>query len=155
MVPCFHQGNIYSKRKQRVLRDQKCHPLVGVKTILTCADRQTTTSRGRRIGPRMESCVKWGGPIAMVPCLHLSNIYTKRKLRVWREQKCIKLVGAKSIHTCADRQTTQSRGRRHRAKTGKWSKTGGDLSPWYRVCTKELFILNGSYGYGGTRNVFQ
>ena len=31
----------------------------------------------------------------------------------------------------------------------------GDLSPWYRVCTKEIFIPNGSYGHGETRNVFR
>ena len=31
---------------------------------------------------------------------------------------------------------------------------GTDLSPWYRVCTKEIFIPKGSYGHGETRNVF-
>ena len=29
-----------------------------------------------------------------------------------------------------------------------------DLSPWYRVPTKEIFILKGSYGYGESRYVF-
>ena len=61
---------------------------------LTCAGRQNNLSRGRRFGPRTESCLNWDGPIAMVPCLHQGNIYTKRKLRVWRDQKCIPLVGA-------------------------------------------------------------
>ena len=56
---------------------------------------------GGGIGPRTESCVIWDGPIAMVPCLHRENIYTKRKLRVWRDQKCNPLVGAKTILTCA------------------------------------------------------
>ena len=50
---------------------------------------------GGNIGPRTESCVICYGPIAMVPCLHQGNIYTERKLRVWRDQKCIPLVGAK------------------------------------------------------------
>ena len=30
-----------------------------------------------------------------------------------------------------------------------------DRSPWYRVCTKEIFIPKGSYGYGETRNGFR
>ena len=47
MVPCFHQGNIYTKRKLRVWRDQKCSPLVGAITPLTFAGRQNTPSRGR------------------------------------------------------------------------------------------------------------
>ena len=49
---------------------------------------------GGNIGPRTESCVICYGPIAMVPCLYQGNIYTKRKLRVWREQICIQQVGA-------------------------------------------------------------
>ena len=74
---------------------------------------------GGGIGPRKDSCVKCDGPIAMVPCLHQGNIYTKRKLRVWRDQKSILLVGAKTILTCAGRQSTLSGGRRYRAKDGK------------------------------------
>ena len=74
---------------------------------------------GGGIGRRTESCVIWDGPIAMVPCFHQGNIYTKRKLRVWRDQKCIPLVGAKTILTCAGRQKTPSRGRRYRAQNGK------------------------------------
>ena len=108
-----------------VWKDQKCISLVGGISPLTCADRQTTPSRGIRTGPITESCLKWVGPIATVPCLHQGNIYTKRKLRVWREQKCIPLVGVKTIVTCADRQTTPSRGRWHWVKTGKLSTMGG------------------------------
>ena len=170
MVPCFHQGNIYTKRKLRVWRDQKCTPLVGAITPLTCAGPQNTPPRGRQyraqngklrklgrtyllgtvfaprkylhqkeatgmerpemysasqcnypipvralkiprleggsIGPRTESCVNWDGPISMVPCFHQGNIYTKRKLRVWRDQKCIPLVGAITPLTCAGPQNT-------------------------------------------------
>ena len=61
---------------------------------------------GGGIGPRTESCLYWDGPIAMVLCLHEGNIYTKRKLRAWRDQKCIPLVGAITPLTCADRQNT-------------------------------------------------
>ena len=83
----FHQGNTYTKRKLRAWRDQKCIPLVGAITPITCAGCQNTPYRGRRFGPRMKSCLNWDGPITMVPCLHQGNIYTKRKLRAWRYQK--------------------------------------------------------------------
>ena len=32
---------------------------------------------------------------------------------------------------------------------------GTDLSPWYHVCTNEIFIPKGSYGHAETRNVFR
>ena len=79
---------------------------------------------GGRKGPRTESSVKWDGPTAMVPCLHQVNIYTKRKLRVWRDQKCIPLVGAKTPLTCVGRQNTPSQGRQYRAQNGKLGKLG-------------------------------
>ena len=70
---------------------------------------------GGSIGTRTESLVNWDGPMAMVPCLNQGNIYTKRKLRVWRDQKCIPLVGAIIPLNCAGRQNTPSRGRQYRA----------------------------------------
>ena len=119
MVQFVHQGNIYTKILLSVWRDEKCIPLVGAKTPVTCAGRQNTPSRGRQYRcPRTESLVNWDGPMAMVPCLHKGNIYSKRKLRVWRDQKCIPLVGAITTLTCAGRHNTPSRGRQYRAK--KW-----------------------------------
>ena len=85
---------------------------------------QITSLEGGGIGPRTESCLNWDGPIAMVPCLHQGNIYTKRKLRAWRDQKCIPLVGAITPLTSAGRQSTPSRLMRYRAKTGKLRKLG-------------------------------
>ena len=76
------------------------------------------------IGPRMESLVNWDGPMDIVPCLHQGNIYIKRKLRVWREQKCIPLVGATTTLTCVGRHNTPSRGRQYRAQNGKFGKLG-------------------------------
>ena len=49
------------------------------------------------IEPRMEICGSSGLPILMVPLLHQSNGYMKRKLRAWRVQKCITLVGADTV----------------------------------------------------------
>ena len=128
MVPCLHQGNTYTKRKLRVWRDQKCIPLVGAITPLNCEGRQNTPSRGRQYMPRTESLVNLNGPMAMVPGLHQGNTYTKRKLRVWRDQKCIPLVGAITPLNCEGRQNTPSRGRQFRAqngKFGKWRRTYG------------------------------
>ena len=79
---------------------------------------------GGSIGPRTESLVNWDGPMAMVPCLHQGNTYTKRKLRVWTDQKCIPLVGAKTTLTCAGRHNTPSRGRQYKAQNGKFGKLG-------------------------------
>ena len=79
---------------------------------------------GGSIGPRTESLVNWDGPMAMIPCLHQENIYTKRKLRVWRDQKYIQLVGAIITLTCAGRHNTPSRGRQYRAQNGTFGKLG-------------------------------
>ena len=72
--------------------------------------------KGVGIWPIMQSCVNWGGPTVMVPCLYQGNIYIKRKLWVWRDQKCIILVGAKIPLTCAGCQTTLSQGTQYRAE---------------------------------------
>ena len=79
---------------------------------------------GGCVGRRKESCITCDGLIAMVSCLHKGNIYTKRKLRVWRDKKCIPLVGAKTILTCAGCQNTPCRGRRYRAQNGKLRNLG-------------------------------
>ena len=76
------------------------------------------------IGPSTESCIKCDGPISMVPCLHHGNIYIERKLRVWRDQKCILLVSAITPHTYAGRQNTPSRGRQYSSQNGKFGKLG-------------------------------
>ena len=79
---------------------------------------------GGRIGPRTESLGNWDGPMAMVPCLHQGNTYTKRKLRVCRDQKCIPLVGAITPLNCAGRHNTPSRWKQYRAQNGKFGKLG-------------------------------
>ena len=60
----------------------------------------------------------------MVPCLHRGNIYIKRELGEWRDQKYIPLVGAKPRLTCGGSQTTLSEGRRNRAENGNMRKLG-------------------------------
>ena len=79
---------------------------------------------GGRIGPSTESCINCDRPIAMVPCLHQENIYITRKLQVWRDPKCIPLVGGITPLNCAGRHSTTSRGRQYRTQNGKFGKLG-------------------------------
>ena len=60
----------------------------------------------------------------MVPCLQQSNVYIKSKLWVWRVQKCISIVGAKTLLTCARLQTTWSHVSQYRADNGNLRKFG-------------------------------
>ena len=109
---------------------------------------------GGSTGHRTESLVNWDGPMARVPCLHQGKIDTKRKLRVWRDQKCIPFVGAITPLNCAaviiPRLEGGSIGPRIESCVFMT-----DLSPWYRVSTKVISIPKGRYGYGETRNVFR
>ena len=60
----------------------------------------------------------------MVPCLHQSNVYIKRKLQEWRVQKCIPLVCVKNARTCAGWETTPSHVSQYRAENGHLRKSG-------------------------------
>ena len=80
------------------------------------------------IGPRTEPCVNRGGSVAMVPCLHEGNIYIKRKLREWRDHKCVPLVVPKTPLTCTGRQTTPSQGSWCRAENANLHKFGWTYS---------------------------
>ena len=124
----LHQGNIHTKRKLRVWRDQKCIPLVGAITPLNCAGLIIPRLEGGSIVPRTESLGNWDGPMDMVPCLQKGNIYTKRKLRGWRDQKCSPLFGVITPLNCAGRHNTPSRGRQYRAQKGKFGKLGRTYS---------------------------
>ena len=47
----------------------------------------------------------------MVPHLHQTNGYIKRKLRVYKTQKCNAIVGAETVLSSAGQQTTPFMGR--------------------------------------------
>ena len=79
---------------------------------------------GVNIGPRMEICGILGLRIVMVPRLHQSNGYMKRKLRAWRVQKCITLVGAETVLTSAKLQNTPFHGGYYRSKIENMRKFG-------------------------------
>ena len=77
-----------------------------------------------RIRPIMQICGNWDLPIAMVPCLHQSNEYIKRKLRVWRAQKFNFLVGEKTVPTSTVLQTSPFHAASYRADNTKLLKFG-------------------------------
>ena len=58
----------------------------------------------------MEICGNYGLPILMVPRLHESNGFMKRKVQAWRVQKCITLVGADTVLASAGPQSTPFHG---------------------------------------------
>ena len=81
--------------------------------LLTVGVVKLPCQKGGGIRPRMETCANLGGSIALVQCLHQGNIYIKSQPWVWRDQKCIALVGVKTALTCAGHQTSPSQGRRY------------------------------------------
>ena len=123
MVPCLHQGNIYTKRKLRAWRDQKCIPLVGAITPLISAGHQNTPSRGRQY-------MAWNGKLPKLGRTYRHGTvlaprkYLYQKLRAWRDKKCIPLVVSITPLISADRESTPSRGRRYWAKNRKLPKLG-------------------------------
>ena len=124
MVPCLHQGNIYTKRKLRVWRDEKCIPLVDAITPLNCAGCHNTPSRGSQYRAQNGKFGKLGRTYCHDTVFAPRKYFYQKKLRVCRDQKCIPLVGAIIPLTCAGRQNTPSRGRQCRAQNGKFGKLG-------------------------------
>ena len=79
---------------------------------------------GGSIGHRMEIYEISSLPILMVPRLHQCNGYIKRKLRAWRVQKCIALVGADTVLITAWLQSTSFHGGLYRPPNGNMRNFG-------------------------------
>ena len=105
MVPRLHQSNGNIKRKLRAWRVQKCITLVGADSVLTSARPQNTGFMRGSIVRTMERCGISGFPILMVLHLHQSKGNMKRKLRAWRVQKCVTLVGSDAVLASAGPQS--------------------------------------------------
>ena len=110
MVLRLHQSNGSIKRKLRKCRAEKSNAVVGAETVLSSAGTQTTLFHGGSTGLRMEICETSGLLIKMVPRLHQSNGYIKRKVCVWRNQKSNAVVGAETVRSSAGPQTTPFHG---------------------------------------------
>ena len=108
---------------------------------------------GGSIGSRMEISKTSGLPIPMVPHLHQSNGYFKRKLQVWTAKKCIALVGVETVLTSAGLQTTPFHGGQYRAGNGNMRNIGPSNPHDTAFAPKTMVISKGSYGYGELKNV--
>ena len=118
IVPRFHKRNVYIKTKLLVRRTQKCIALVCGNPHQPVRVCKLPCFMGGSIRPRMEICQITGLPIPMVPHLHQSNRYIKRKLRIWIAQKSIVLVGAETVLSSAGPQTTLFYGGQYKAEIG-------------------------------------
>ena len=93
----------------------------------------------------------------MVPCLHQSNVYIKMKLRVWKVQKCIPLIGVKTSLTCAGLQATRSHVSEYSAENGNLRKSGSTfghgtlLSPKQCLYQKEATGMESPKIYSSCR----
>ena len=93
----------------------------------------------------------------MVQCLHQTNVYIKRKLGLWRAQKCIPLVGAKSALTCVGPQTTPSHVKEYMAENRNLGKSGttfrhGELfAPKQRLYQREPRAMESPKMYSSSR----
>ena len=101
-VPCLHQSSIYIKTIIPVWRVQKRIPLVGAKTALTTTGQQTTPSHVRQYRTENGNLRKSGSTFRHGTVLHQNNPYINRNLKTWRVQKCIPLVGSKTVITMHD-----------------------------------------------------
>ena len=128
MAACLHQSNVYIKRKLWVWRVQKFIPLVGWKTSLTCAGLQTTPSHASQYCAENGNVWKSGSTFYHGTGFAPKQLYNIKKVRVWRVQECIPLVGAKTSLTCAGLQTTTSHGSEYSAENVNLRKSGSTLS---------------------------
>ena len=112
------------------------------KPYLPVRGRKVPSFMGVSIGPRMEICETSGLLIAMVRRLHQSNGYIKRKLRVWRSQKCNALGGAEIVLSSAGPQTSPFHGGQYRAKNGNM-RNFGSSNPYGTAFTlKQWLYMN-------------
>ena len=155
MVPCFHQGNTYTKWKLRVWRDQKCIPLICAITPLNCEGRQNNPSRVRQYRAQNVKFGKLGRTYGH------GTVFTPRKYLYQKEATGMERPEMYSVsrcnnptYLCGPLKYPFSREAVYDQEL-KVAYIVTDLSPWYRVSTREIFIPKGSYGYGETRNVFR
>ena len=124
IIPCLHQSNVYIKRKLRVWRIQNLNFLLVQRPHRPVPCCKLPHVMQHHVGPAKEIFGISGLPIAMVPCLHQCNVYLKRKLRVWRTQKCNFLVCAKTALTGTDQQTTSYHAAPYWASNGNYRNFG-------------------------------
>ena len=112
---------------------------------------------GGSTGSKEEICETSGLPNPMVPHLHQCNGCIKRKLRKWRVQKCIALVGADTVLTSAGPQTTPCHGGQYRMQRenfrnfGPTKPHGTAFAPMQWLYQKEATGMESSKTYCSIR----
>ena len=71
-----------------------------------CINRYGSTTTPCHVASAMKIFGILGLLFAMVPSMHQCKVYFKRKVRVWRAQKCNFLASAKTAPTITGQQTT-------------------------------------------------
>ena len=89
----------------------------------------------------------------MVPCLHQCNVYIKRKLRVWRAQKCIALFGAETVPTSAGPQTTPFHEWQYRAENGNMRNFGPTNPHGTAIAPNQWLYQKDATGMESSKNV--
>ena len=153
MVPCLHQSNVYIKRKLQVLSVPKCIPLVGAKTELACAGRQTTSSHISQYRSengnlrKSESTFRHGTVLAPRHCLYQMEATGMERIKMHSSSRCKNrtyLCWTANYHVSCMPLLSREQ---------KFDEILVYLSPWYRVCTKAMFISKESNRYGESKNV--
>ena len=154
MVPCLHQRNVQMKRKLQIWRVQKCIPLVGAQTALTCAGLQTNLSHVSQYRAENGNLRKSG--------------FTFRHGAVFTPNQCLYQKEATGMGRTKMDSSSQCKTCTYQCGTGnypisckpiwdrerKFGEARVYFSPWYRICTKAMFISNGSFRNGEYKIAF-
>ena len=153
MVPRLHQRNVYVKRQLQVWIVQKCIPLVGAKTALTCAVQQTTPSHVSQYKAENGNFRKSGSTflhgtvLAPRHCLYQMEATGMERIKMHSSSRCKNrtyLCWTANYHVSCMPLLSREQ---------KFDEILVYLSPWYRVCTKAMFISKESNRYGESKNV--
>ena len=141
------------KRKLRVWRAQKCNPLVGAETALTCAESQTNPFHGGDYRPEN------GNMRNFRPTNRHGTMFAPKQ---WLHQKeATGFESSKMYCTSGCRNPTSLCGVANYpvpwggvyGREWKYAKFRAYQQPWYRLCTKAMVTSKGSYGYGELKNI--
>ena len=124
------------------------------KQYLPVRGRKLPHFMGGSTGTGMEIRESLGLPIPMVLRLHQSNGYIKRKLRVWRAQKCIALGGAETVLTSAVPQTTLFYGGQYRDRNRNMQNFGSTNSHGTAFAPKQWLYQKDATGMENSKMYF-
>ena len=147
MVPCLHQGNIYTKKNQREWRDQKCILLVGAITPLICPVRENTQYRVRKYRAQNGKLRKLGRTYRH------GTVFAPRKYVYHKEATGMERPEIYSASRCNNRTnlcgpSKYPVSRKYGAENGKLRKLGRTYRHGTVFATYKIFMPKGSYGYG-------